>query len=111
MIDSVSIFELLPLDFAREPFFLHSRHVKHVRVGEDLVKRLALMHRHAGLASRSNDRRRYRQRGRGNKVESDGVETQKCDEAVNRSAVLQVSQKRDGSSIHRPQLRSDRVDV
>ena len=111
MVDSVCIFELLPLDFASEPFFLHSRHVKHVRVSKDLVKRLALMHRHTSLASCRNDRRRYRQRWRGNEVESDGVEAQKGDEAVDRSTVFQISQKRDSSSVHRPKLRSYRVHV
>lgn len=111
VVDDISPLHALKLLCAIEPLLLHTRHIEHIRIGQDFVEGIALMNRDPGFSGCQNDTFGHGEGGRRNKVEADGVEGEQGDETVYCSSILEVADQRDGASIHSSKLRTDCEDV
>ena len=111
MIDSVRIFDFLPLRLVREPLLLDSGDIENVCLGQHFFQGLELSHTDTSLARCRDDVGRHRERWRSDKVEVNGVVAQEGHQTVHRASIFQVTEQSDCASIDCSELRPDCVDV
>ena len=111
VVHAIRVLDREPLCLAGEAFLLNAGDIKHVRLGKDLLERLALEDGDARLARGRDNAGGHGERGRRDEVEADAVEREERDEAVDRAPVLEVAEHGDGAAVDCSELGTNGVNV
>lgn len=111
MVDDIRLLDTLILRRVLKSLLLNPRNVEDICLRKDFIKRLADLDRDSSPTSVVDDAVRHGERSWGDEVESDGVEGQEGDEAVDCTTIFEVAEESDRLAIDGTQLGSDGVDV